>query len=642
MKKIVLFGFTLFVLTQCFGQTLISYGPNTISKEEFLKAYNKNNTSGTNREKAIREYINLYTNFKLKVKEAYALHLDTLQQIKYDVENFRNQIADNYLNDEKGVEKLEEEAFDRSQKDIHALHFMIPTPPGTDTLRAHEAAIALYNKLLHTRDDAGAVSEISEQVMPAKWADLGYLTVFNIPYEYENVLYNTPIGKLSMPFKMPNGWHILKPIAERPAVGKWRIAQILFSVPDNAPDYVKAAIQQKADSVYHLIQNGMNFALAAKAFSDDKTTYLAEGELPEFGTGKYSNDFMTPVMALQKINEVSKPFKTSFGYHIIKLLGKTPVVTDKKDLNNKAELRRKVSQDSRINAAKEKFTNSLITLTGLKPAKEVTANDLYRYADSLMINPTEEYTMHLPISNKSVLKFKDGVKITGADWLKFVRDYKSNYQQYKGETNAQLWDKFINYSAVQYYKGHLEKYNADFNFQVNEFKEGNLLFEIMERNVWGKASTDTEGLKKYYADHKEKYKWEESAAVLIFNCSTEALAKETMAALKAGKNWRSITDENINVQADSSRYDLSQIDIKNTDARPPIGTYSPITVANDGTASFVKYIQYFTEGQQRSFEEAKGLVINDYQNQLEQNWLAALKKKYPVKVNEKIVKQMIK
>ena len=224
-----------------------------------------------------------------------------------------------------------------------------------------------------------------------------------------------------------------------------------------------------------------------------------------------------------------------------------------------------------------------------------------------------------------------------------MRDYKANYEQYKGESNKELFDKFIVYSSVEFYKKHLENYNEDFRFQMKEFKEGNMLFEVMERNVWNKAAADPVALRNYYNDHKQNYKWEASADVLVFNCSTEKIAEDAASALKAGKYWKMISEEsNAAIQSDSGRYELTQISSIQPSAPIVPGSFSPIVKNTDGSASFVKYIQLYPAGLQRNFDDARGLVINDYQNVLEQKWLSSLRLKYPVKVNEQVFEGLLK
>ncbi|MBC7866511.1 MAG: peptidylprolyl isomerase [Gloeobacteraceae cyanobacterium ES-bin-316] len=641
MKKFYLLLVIAIGSNHAWSQTFITYGNNSISKQEFLKAYNKNKTQVEDKEKSLREYVELYSNFKLKVKAAEELRLDTLAQIQYDIRNFREQIMDNYLSDEKGIEGLSNEAFARSQKDLQVLHFSAKVNPAAtpaDTSKPYNAIMALYNSLKVGNSNNPAVD-----VEVVKQADLGFITAFTLPYEYENIIYGLKQGEISKPYRSKNAWHIFKVTGERPNPGKWRIAQVLVAVDPGANEAAKIAAQKKADEAYNLLVNGDSFSAIAKTYSDDKLTYLAGGELPEFGTGVYTANFENEVFKLKTHGAISKPFLTEFGYHIVKRMGHTPTAASPADEALMFDIKQKVMKDSRVNAAKEKYMQDMIAKVGTKRNNQVKDADLWRYADSIVNSaPTDEPRV-FPISNKKVLRVKDE-DLTGADWLAFVKDYKTNSAEYKQETNKQLWEKFVEVSALNYYKKHLEAYNPEFNFQMQEFKEGNMLFEIMERNVWGKAINDSVGLIKHYNTYPSNFKWAASADVLIFNCTTAKIADETMKALKKGKNWRSIAEEqsaNAALQADSGRYEISQIVGANYASIPTAGTYTAIVTNIDGTATFVKYVKLYEANQQRSFEEARGLVINEYQQELEKQWLAELKKKYPVKVNEKMIPDML-
>ena len=641
MKKLFLLLTIILSAVVVSAQTLITYGNSSISKEEFLRAYNKNKPAAADKEKSLREYIELYSNFKLKVKAAQELRLDTLLQIAYDVQNFRNQIVENYLSDEKGMKKLQDEAFARSQKDLHTLHFYAPVAANAtpaDTLKAYTAITEIYKQLKNGNSN---YTGIVNNAKVAKQTDIGFITVFTVPYEYENIIYALNPGGVSSPYRSKNGWHIFKVTEERESTGKWKAAQILFSFPPDADAETKAAIKNNADSVYTLLQKGLAFGVAAKTYSNDKLTYLTDGEMTEFGTGKYSYSWENEIFKLKKDGEISKPFATAFGYHIVKRIGNTPTPKNKSDEGYQFDLKQKVMQDARVNTEKDKFAKEIVQKTGFKKSTAVSENDLFRYADSVIKNPSLQQYENFAISKKTVASFAKGY-LKGSDWLKFVKEYKANYEQYKGETNRQLWDKFITVSAVDYYKKNLETYNKDFKFQMQEFKEGNMLFEIMERNVWNKAITDSSGLLKYYDAHKTKYKWAASADVLVFNSSNVKNAEEAMATVKTGKYWKTIAEEsNAAVQADSGRYELTQITGASITTPPEKNSYSAITTNADGTAVFVKYLNIYEPNLQRSFEAAKGLVINDYQNVLEQNWLARLKLKYPVKINESVFKQLL-
>ncbi len=626
------------------SQTLVTYGNNTISKEEFLRAYNKNKPATTHREKSMRDYLELYTDFKLKVKAAEMIRLDTAKQIQYDIQNFRDQIKENYLSNEQGMQLLVDEAAERASRDLHVIYFSVPVLPNAvpaDTLKAYNAVKALYAGLKNgTSDYERIVAAVSAAHFPTRYSDIGYVTAFTVNYNIENIIYNTKIGEISEPFRSPRGWNLFKVVAARPATGKWKVAQILFAFPPGADERTLAGIRQKADSVYGLLQKGLSFEEAAKQYSDDRLTAQAEGEMPEFGSGKYNTSFENNVFALRNDNDYTKPFESSLGFHIVKRISRSTIPSDKKDAGYQFEIKQKVMQDTRINSEKEKFAKEIIIKTGFKRTS-VTDAELHRYADTLMKDPSEERVESLPLSKKPVIIFRDGTVIKGNEWLKFVREYNSNPEQ-KKISNKVLADKFLAAAASDYYKKHLENYNSDFKYQMREFKEGNMLFEIMERNVWSKAGADSVGLAGYYNAHKENYKWTESADVLIFNCDDEKTADETKSAVATGEHWTAIAEAgNGRVQADSGRYEISQLPGTASGSKMVAGSFSPVMKNADGTVMFLKFLQIYPANMQRTFNEARGLVMNDYQNVLERRWVAGLRNQYPVKINESVFKTMI-
>jgi peptidyl-prolyl cis-trans isomerase SurA len=619
------------------AQTLITYGNKTVSKEEFVRAYNKNKQPGQDAEKAIRDYVALYSHFKMKVEEAKAMKLDTTDQFKNDLAGFRQQIADNYLSDEKTNKKLLDEAFDRSQWDLHIIRYSVNIDESmdpADTVKKHQAILALHKQLASGTNAVELESGI-EQV------DMGYITVFSLPYAYENLVYSIKDKGVSNPYRAKRAWHIFKLIDKRPSAGKWKIAQILFTFPSDADESVKMDARKKSDSVYQLLTQGSDFAEMAKQFSDDKLTYLNGGELPEFGTGKFDRMFETEVLNLKKDGAISKPFQTSFGFHILKRISQTPTPTNREDDGLLYELRQKFQQDERVNISKNTFSKEVMDKLGLKPTSNIDNKALYAEADSVLAATDIRMAIEKsPIASKTIFYLNNKGKITGKDWLNFVWEYKSNPERYKNESNSELWQKFQPYISLDYYRKNLESFNADFAYQMMEFTEGNLLFEVMEKMVWSKAASDSLGLKEHYSKNKAKYIWSTSADVLIMNCISEDIAKAAIESLAAGVNWRELVEVNQGeLQGDSGRFELAQI---GADPKSTAGTFSKINLNADGTASFMYYQKIYSDGEQRSFEDSRGMVINDYQEVIEKKWLEQLKLKYPLKVNESVLKTLIK
>ena len=397
-------------------------------------------------------------------------------------------------------------------------------------------------------------------------------------------------------------------------------------------------------SICQLLQSGEDFGKMARWFSDDKVTYGSNGEMAEFGSGKFESSFENEIFKLTKDKEISRPFLTAYGYHIVKRLSQSPVSPDKNDAAYQFELKQKVQQDSRIGYAKDLFVKEIMRQVNLKKTVAVSDADISRYADSVIAKPNSETgnAAIYPIANKTIYTYAK-TKLTGKDWLDFVRSFKGSGELYHGESNTVLAEKFVTTAIMDYYKKHLEDFNADFRYQMDEFKDGNVLFEIMEKNIWGKASADAAGLQKYYDANKSKYLWNASADVVIFNCSDKNFADSARTAVLKGKDWKIVVEQfNNNVLGDSGRFELVQLPVT-IDAKTPAGYVSDITDNKvDGNISFIKVINQYPANLQRNFEEAKGLVINDYQNVLEEKWIAELKNKYPVKINEAVFQSLLK
>jgi peptidyl-prolyl cis-trans isomerase SurA len=646
MNKSYSLFFLLFFTTAVSAQTLFTYGNNAVSKEEFLKAYNKNRPTVKDKKQSLQEYLDLYEKFKLKVKDAEDEHLDTLSSILNDVNNFRSQVEIAYMNNDSIVNAMVNEAFQRQQKDIHLLHYYVLI---TDKMSPADTMIA-YNAIHHAYDvfnmirqknlyPGDMISEINKgqaDYTSLKNGDLGYITAFTLPYQYENIAYGLKPGEVSKPFRSKTGWHFFRSMGERKAIGRWKIAQIFFAIPPGSSEKEIAPIEQKADSIYNLIKAGTDFAALAKKYSQDRNTFMNGGQLPEFGTGKFDTTFESQVFDLKNDSDVSKPFRTIYGFHIVKRLAHSTAPSKTTDAYSDA-LKQEVLRDSRAQIAKEKFLEDISSKTKYNRNIAVTDADLIRYADSITVN---KKMIIYPISNSIIFSFAY-LNVTGKDWLQYVYNHITSELQGVPVDKAYL-NKYINSTTLEYYKNHLEDYNTDFKYQMQEFKEGNMLFEIMQKNVWNKAAADSVGLLNYYNQHKEKYTWVKSADLIMYNCSDTSAVKEVTDALKSGKDWRTIVKESQGrIQADSNRYELSQIQTPTGAVFKEGSVLDPI-INMDNTASLVQVLNLFPENEQRNFADSKGMVINDYQNFIEEQWLARLEKKYPVKVNEKVFNSLLK
>ncbi|HEY4155707.1 MAG TPA: peptidylprolyl isomerase, partial [Puia sp.] len=463
------------------------------------------------------------------------------------------------------------------------------------------------------------------------------ITVFDLPYAIENLAYQTAVGKVAPVLRTEGGYLILKKTAERPAWGRMRAAQILLIFPYHANDSAKADTRRRADSLYRAIRAGSDFGELARKYSGDNLSYQLGGILPEFGIGKYEAGFEHVAYSLKKDGDISEPFATEFGYHILKRIARIPA-PDKRDKKTLDGLKERVKADRRIEISRNEMLQTILKKTGFKQITPA-GSPLFAYTDSMLSNKKEPPN---PGINAGTILYRFPDKtVTVGDWVEYRKSLNRIPSLINGKTPYDLLDQYRQTVAFDYYKAHLEKFNRDFGYQVKEFRDGNLLFEIMQREVWDKASADTAGLRSFFESHARDYWWKASADAIIFNAGNEAAAERIRNDFRGNiPNWRRWVDSlGGQVQADSGRFDLKQLPGKG-DADEQ--SFTSMTTNADKTVQFAYIIRKHPDPAARTFDDARGLVINDYQNGLENKWVAELKKKYPVRVDEAVFKTLLK
>jgi peptidyl-prolyl cis-trans isomerase SurA len=623
------------------GQTLITLGDQAVSKQEFLNAFNKNSTVEKPGEKAFREYLDLYIRYKLKVKAAYDSKIDQKSNQIAELTDFRNQVIDSYLNDETSFQRLVKEAVERSKKDIHVAHIYIPfAAESNDTVKAWKIAQDAYKELQRGTEFGNVAALYSGDTSArANKGDIGYITAFTLPYAFETIIFSLPVGKVSRPFKSAAGYHIFKNLGERKAAGNIKAAQILFAFPPDADNAFKETLKQKADSVYNALQKGASFNELAIKYNTDRVTSTTNGEMQEFGVGRFEPGFENAAFALTTANQVSKPILTSHGYHILRLIQRIPLAADSNEAELYDRIKVKVENDPRIEVSKNELTRKLLNTTGIKTAP-INLKHLMIYSDSIF--QQKNPPVFPGITNKTVLFSLPKQKVYVSEWVKYLNDIHDVPGQTRAKNTTELLQQFKEKVAQDYYRNHLEEFNAEFARQLKEFKEGNMLFEIMQTSIWDKASGDTVALKKYYAAHKDKYIWDPSADVIMININDVTIVNDFKdKLLKNVSDWRKIADAyEGRVQADSGRYELNQLPSENNTVYKAGTLTNPVTNQQEGITSMMYILKTYPEKAPRNFEDAKGLVLNDYQQVLEEKWIEELKKKYPVHVNEAVLKTL--
>ena len=639
MKKLVLCLSIVFIFKSN-AQTLFTYANKSVSKKEFLAAFDKNPGAEKDRKKALAEYKDLFINFKLKVQAAYDEKLNEQSTFKSESETFKKQITESYINEEANIKTLLNEAFERSQKDIDVSQIFVAN--GTDTVASRMQIFKAYQELLNRKNFSEVLAKYcTDKDIVNVNGNIGYITVFSLPYAIENVVYELKKGQFSFPYKSAYGWHIFTNVNDRPAVGKSKMAQILLAYPKNYTQEEKAEIDKKAEMVYEKIIKGEKYGKLAQEYSNDYATSSNNGEMGEIGLGKFNKEFEENIFSLKNNGDISKLIYTNYGVYILKLIERIPVAKTKNDDKFMEALKTNLDRNDRLATAKKSLIEKWKKLTGFRKAF-YSQKAIATYIDSSLRGV--KINSLLLSANDSTLLFsvgKENYKLYQfIDYVKSVR-YSSNE---KGNSDyPELLNMFEDVSCSEYYKNHLEEYSSNFKQQLKEFNDANLLFAAMDKHVWNKAAEDTVALKNYYITNQSKYQWQPGVAAINFSTNNLKDANEIIKKLKNNLlNWRTtIREGDLNIAVDSGRYEYQQLPNYKQSHHYTLNNFTePFKNNNDDNYSFIYVTQIFESKEPRSFLDSRGTVMNDYQQVLEKNWLESLRKKYPVKFNVAVWKMI--
>ena len=650
MRKLVLscFASGIFIMSGS-AQTLFTYGPNSVSKEEFLRVYKKNsiNKKPDMSESELKSYLDLYTLFRMKVAEANKQQLDTVESIERELNNYRKQLAKNYLTDEQVTNKMIREAYDRMKENVHVEHILISCPPGADTAAAYHKIDSIYHVIESKKSDFETMAKMFSDDKGSKenGGDLGYFTALQTVYPFENAAYNTPAGKVSAPFKTQFGYHILKVISKRADRGQLKVAQILIQTSKAKGEEGLVAARKRADSVETMLKNGATFASLVEKYSDDKFSVPDSGVLKPFGAGRMVPAFEDAAFGLKKIGDVSEPIKTEYGYHIIKLLAKYP--QEPYDTLY-TQLKRKVENDSRAQTARDHFFNKIKEKNGFKENKD-NVNEISNMIISTPDTMKTFVAANYKNMNKTVFVLA-GKNYLQNDFAQFLENL--THGKLNGPKHAVVHDAYLMYvsTVINDFEEHkLVEENPDFKILMEEYRDGIMLFELMDRNVWSKASKDSTGLKAFYETHKNKYMWDAGFDGSVYKFKTKAAYDTGMILLKNNN----MKDEDIAKALNTSsnpdavtiqrgRYEYSRF--KEATAADFAVNKMRIIPPTDGSTLYTVVVarEVFNSPGQKTLEEARGYVVAEYQDFLEKQWNDKMRAQYPVKVNDKVFKSMVK
>ena len=529
------------LLAQADDPEVMKINGKSVKKSEFEYIYNKNNGEDAIDKRSLDEYITLFKNFKLKVAEAETQGIDTTAAFQTELNEYRTQLAQPYLETEKD-ETLVRQAYDRAQESSEISAILISIPPmdrgpiPNDTLAPYKKAMEVWTKADKGDDFETLVKEYSNDER-SKQSDrpgyIGWFSPLNLIPVLEFPVVNTPVGNVSKPVRFPAGYYILKIHDKKPN-------------PEIAYDDLRRQLENKME------QTGNFYQLHQPGIDQWKTIH----------------QYALNTNAYQLLTE------TANGTHPI---------------------------------------------------------------DSLFIATFA--------NNEETLFTIDNQSVSIADFIAYMLTHPRSFVSLSTEFLSNKFNDFVYERLADAENRQLEERYPEFKNLMQEYHDGILLFEVSNREVWEKASADTTGLSQYFDTHKLKYAW------------SEPHWKGYIVFLKNAKLKKNMQREIRKMQPDqAAQYLLNKYNTENSaQLRMEKGLYikeqnpyvdevvfgkAKATVPSP--YSDIILIGKMLPNMPEDYTDVKGLVITDYQDHLELEWMKVLNEKYPVEIYKDVIAQEIK
>lgn len=615
---------------------ILKINGDEVRKSEFFYLLKKNYKENELTEENINEYLSLFINFKLKVKEAKALGLDTLKSFKEEIKSYRKQLAMPYFSCKETEERLLKEAYERLRYRLRVSHILIKLPDNPqpkDTLEAFKKINEVYNKLKEGISFEKLVSEYSDdEITKQKGGDIGYITAFSTVYTFENVAYSLNVGEISKPFRTKFGYHIIKLNEKHQNLGDVKVAHIIVLEPKDASEEESEKAKSKIYEAYYELLNGKEFKDVALKFSDDKVSAKRGGDLPWFGVGRMVPEFENVAYSLKK-GEISQPFKTNFGWHILKKIDERPIGDFNTEKNN---LMSKLTKDERYILVKKNFIKKAKNNYNYKFYKS-NFDKLLLSVDTNIFHNTSNVDLNMPLFSLNKTKFYVN------DFIEFLRNSKFKIKttdvnkEYFNEFIKQIYSEWEETKILEFEDANLESKYPEFANIMREYYEGILLFNVTDKMVWSKAIQDTTGLKEFFENNRHNYMWGVRYDIGIVSYENDECKRELIEKWEKINNLKLLDTLISQINKNSICLTLKDKRIVSKEDFPELKEIFEKDVLNENYVIIESKKTIFFIGEKhlpryKELNEVKGLVTADYQAYLEKKWLEELKKKYKVVV----------
>ncbi|MDR3668605.1 MAG: peptidylprolyl isomerase [Ignavibacteriaceae bacterium] len=652
-RSTILFTIALaFILSSCAPQhadlVVAKFGDNQIKMKEFEDSYAKNVGSIEAAKKdslsKLKNFLDLYLNFKMKLRDAEVRGYGDDPALKQELTDYKKKVGVTYLLEKNIVEPGIKDLYDKRKWELRVSHLMIrPDSTGEEAARKHTQAI--LDSIKSGKSFEEMVSKYTQDSFSKQsGGDIFYVTAGQLPVEFEDAAYNTPVGQVyPSVVRTKYGFHIIKVTEKRERVPQIRASHILISFNNSKGVADTAFAKAKLDSVLRALKSGEDFGKVAMRYSDDTGSKQQGGDLNYFERRMMVKEFDEAAFNLN-VGQVSGVVKTTFGYHIIKVTDKKPYPP----FEDEKENLKKIFKQSRYQGEYDTLIAHLKVKYNFK-VNDNNLNYLVTRSDSVKIGG--DHPKMDEIKNVEVLSYA-GTTVNFQDFftkLNGSNDYLNKLitlDLLKGAANKFGADYLLDEEALN-----LEKTNSEFASLMEDYRNGIFIFKLQDDEVWSKINFDSTKLFNYYASTKNNYVFPDRINFSEIFTHKDSLIKNYYNLLKKGDDFDSIASkytERPGYAEKAGNYGLVEINnsalsqeankLKNS------GDYSNPFSNADGY-SIVKLVTK-EPSRIKSFEEAKAEVSGAFQEseskRLEQEYIDQLKSKYKPVIHYDILEQAFK
>jgi peptidyl-prolyl cis-trans isomerase SurA len=625
------------------NEVLLTIDNEQITAQEFLAIYNKNNVEiESAQKKSMEEYLELFINFKLKVHEAQRQGLDTTSAFQSELNGYVQQLGQPYLVDNQFTEALIQEAYDRLQYEVNASHILVKLPENPspkDTLAAYNKAMKIYEQAKTDSDFTSlAVRNSDDPSVKQNGGDLGYFSAFRMVYPFESAAFNTPVGSVSKPVKTSFGYHILYVKDKRPARGEIKAAHIMVVANSKSTPDELARAEKKINEIYAQLEAGKSFREMAISYSDDRGSAQKGGDLGWFGAGRMVKSFEDAAFAIPENGAYSKPFQTQFGWHIVLREDLRKIGSFEEE---RAGIAKKVKQDKRSQGSEHALAVKLLKEYKVKTYQK-NVNAFNAFIDSTYFqaqwNDSVAMTKKAPVMVINDKTYGQGkITYTQKDFAIFLKNKMRRRQAVNMELFlSEQFSQFVDAKIIAFESTILDQKYPEYKALVTEYHDGILLFEIMESQVWKKAMEDSAGLEAFYQAHQSEYMWNERVSAKIYTCGTEEAFNNTLKMIEENATDSAIhVTNNVNSELAVSiaigKYQKEDMQVL---ASVPweVGVHQ---VTDNGKYVIVNITEVLAP-ETKDLDDVRGLVTSAYQDELDTQWIEALRQQFAYTVNQEV------